>query len=203
MAIKITRRLQETVPMNRSVLAMVLGFLGFIGNVQGILLPGSITAADPTFNRTLSFSQGGTCNLSTVGTAVHYRTHSLTMIAAGNLTVSTVASDGASIAPAGADTVIILYGPGGFSPASPCANAIAASDDVSGTAQSRIVTTTPLAAGTYTVVVTSFDNSPPPPNNLPWTYSLYVLGYVSSPPTLQGAASRKPHGGAGTFDLPL
>ena len=37
------------------------------------MLPGTLAATDPTFNRSLSFAQGGTCTLSGAGTAVHYR----------------------------------------------------------------------------------------------------------------------------------
>jgi hypothetical protein len=139
-----------------------------------LFLNGTLTAADPTYNRNVSLLQGGVCTLSGVGTAVKYKTHTFTLTSATNVTISLVPADGAAITPAGADTYLGLYGPGGFVPASACTNAIAANDDAVG-ALSRIITTTPLAAGTYTVVVTSFDNVPAGAGPLPWTYTLAIL----------------------------
>ena len=132
---------------------------------------GTLSIADPTFNRTLSIAQGGACGLSGAGTAVHYKTHNFTLPSAGNVTISLVAADGASITPGSADTFLELYGPGGFVPAAACTNFIASNDDAVGIL-SRIVTTTPLAAGTYTIVVTSFSNTP---GDFPWTYSLALI----------------------------
>jgi hypothetical protein len=132
---------------------------------------GTLTITNPTFNRPLSFAQGGTCSLSGTGTAVRYQTHAINVAATSNITLSLVPADGASITPAEADTFLVLYGPGGFNPAAPCTNAIAANDDAVGLL-SRITTTTPLPAGNYTAVVTSFANTPSGAGALPWTYSL-------------------------------
>jgi hypothetical protein len=142
-----------------------------------VTCPGTLDTTDATFNRALTFAQGGTCTLSAVGTAVRYRTLPITVAATGNVTVSLVDADGASITPAQADTFLMLYPAGGFNPATPCTNAIAANDDAVGT-RSRIITTTPLAAGVYTVVVTSFANVPAAPGALPWTYNVALAGAV-------------------------
>ncbi len=119
------------------------------------MLSGTLTLSDPTFNRPLSFSQGGTCTPATAagfGTAVHYDAFPLTLSCTSNLMISLVPPG--TVTPAGADTFLVLYGPGGFSPTSPCANAIAANDDFDfpTTLLSKITTTTPLAAGNYTVM---------------------------------------------------
>ena len=147
-------------------------------------LNNTLTVADPTFNRPRPFLQGGTCNLEGQnGNAARYKTIAITLSAASNVTASFLTADGGSIMPVGADTVLILYGPGGFNPASPCSNAITANDDDinGGTVLSKITTTTPLAAGNYTLVVTSFQNVPPA--LLPWNYTLAV-----TPPNACSAA---------------
>lgn len=132
---------------------------------------GTLTITNPTFNRPNPFLQGAACSLSSTGTAVRYQTHAINVAATSNITLSLVPADGASITPAAADTFLVLYGPGGFNPAAPCTNAIAANDDAVGLL-SRITTTTPLPAGNYTAVVTSFANVPSGAGALPWTYSL-------------------------------
>ncbi len=131
------------------------------------MLTGTIAANAPTFNRPLSFSQGGTCGLSGVGTAVHYKAVPFTLSCMSRVQISLLAADGATVTPASADTYLILYGPGGFNPANACANAITANDD-SGSPLSKITTATPLAPGNYTAVVTTFDNEP---GDLPYTFS--------------------------------
>lgn len=148
--------------------------------------PGTLTLAEPTFNRPLSMAQGGTCTLSGVGTAVHYRTHSFTTTTAGNVLVSIDPADGASISPGTADTFLALYGPGGFNPASPCTNLIAADDDGGAGFLSRIQTTIALAPGNYTAVFTSFDNSP---SDFPWTYTLRVVTPDPSAPVNDNCAN--------------
>ena len=139
---------------------------------ESVFLSGTLSSADPTFNRTLTMTQGGTCGLSGVGTATHYKTHTFTLTSASNVTLSVLTADGGALTPAGADTFLELYGPGGFNPASACTNLIAANDDAAGVGPSRIITTTPLAPGTYTAVFTSFDNEP---TNFPWNYTLAIL----------------------------
>jgi uncharacterized repeat protein (TIGR01451 family) len=129
--------------------------------------PGTLSLTDPQFNRTTSVSQGGSCALSGVGTAVRYRTQDITVSAANNIIVSLLAADGGFVTPAD-DTYLLLYPQNQFNPAAACSNIIAANDDAGGDLQSRIATTTPLAAGSYTVVVTSFENNA----NLPWSYGL-------------------------------
>ena len=125
-------------------------------------LSGTITNTSPTFVRPNGFNQGGTCVVSTFA-AVRYTTVQVVITSTTNITLSLATADGGMVTPAGADTFLALYGPGGFNPASPCTNAIAANDDVDGTLRSRISTTTPLAPGTYTLVVTTFDNTEPLP----------------------------------------
>ncbi|MFZ1702149.1 MAG: Ig-like domain repeat protein, partial [Pyrinomonadaceae bacterium] len=142
------------------------------------LLNGTLDLADPTFNRSLSFSQGGSCTLSGIGTAVHYKTLSVPIAAPTNITLSLVPADGATITPGTADTVMMLHGPGPFNPASPCTNAITANDDAVGVL-SRVTTTTPLAAGTYTLVVTSFSNTPA---DFPWAFTVARLDSPAPPP---------------------
>jgi len=118
----------------------------------------------------IAFDQGGSCALSGTGTAVHYTTHQFTLASSTNVTISLLPADGATVTPSGADTFIILYGPGGFNPADACANAIIANDDADATTLlSKIVTSAPLAAGNYTLVITTFDNIPSPA--LPYTYT--------------------------------
>lgn len=148
-------------------------------------LNNTLTVADPTFNRPLAFAQGGACSLSVNPgvSATRYKTIPITLSAASNVTASFLTTDGGSMTPAGADTYLILYGPGGFNPAASCSNAITANDDDlnGGTLLSKITTTTPLAPGNYTLVVTSFENVPPAP--LPWNYTLAV-----TPPNACSAA---------------
>ncbi|MFN8289308.1 MAG: DVUA0089 family protein [Chitinophagaceae bacterium] len=133
---------------------------------------GTLSVADPTFNRTLSMAQGGTCGLSAVGTAVHYKTHTFTVPVTGNVTVSLLASDGGSVTPGTADTFLELYGPAGFVPAAACTNLVAANDDAAGGGLISQILTTALPAGNYTAVVTSFDNTP---TDFPWNYTLAVI----------------------------
>ncbi len=139
---------------------------------------GTLNSTLPTFNRTLAFAQGGTCSLSGIGTAVHYKTQQITLTSAANVTVSFLTADGATFTPPTGDSFLILYGPGAFNPATPCAGAIAANDDAdASTFLSKIVTTTPLAAGTYTIVATTYDNEP---TDFPYVYT----GFSSAPLTV-------------------
>jgi uncharacterized repeat protein (TIGR01451 family) len=141
----------------------------------------TLTAADPTFNRPLAFAQGGTCSLSGVGTAVRYKTIPFQVTTRPLTAVSFLAADGGSITPAQADTFLAIYGTAGFNPAQGCTNAIAANDD-SGGPLSRINLTSQLPPGSYTAVVTSFDNTPAPPGALPWSYNLAFVCGPDLPP---------------------
>jgi hypothetical protein len=141
-----------------------------VAQAAAITVSGTLSAADPTFNRPLSFSQGGSCTLSAVGTAVHYNVFSFTLFGGpSSLTMSFVNADGAAVTPTQADTFLALYGAAGFDPLAPCTNAIAANDDAVGT-RSRI--TINNATGTYFGVVTSFSNVPQAPGNLPWNWTV-------------------------------
>lgn len=158
---------QRVIAKTVSILLALLSLTVFAGAAT---FTGTLNTSSPTFRRTLEFSQGGSCALSATGDAVHYTTHQIQLATASNLTITMVASDGAVLTPSDADPMIILYGPGGFDPAAACTNAIAAVDDVSATVLApRLTTTSPLAAGTYTVVVTTFYNSPTPA--LPYSYT--------------------------------
>jgi hypothetical protein len=156
------------------------------GAVSGTL-PGTLAATDPTFNRSLTLAQGGTCSLSTVGTAVNYRVLTLNQTCTSNLTLSLRPIDGASITPVEADTFLMLHSPAGFNPAAACTNAIAANDDAGG-ALSRITTTTALPAGSYSIVVTAFANSPAAPGNLPWTYNVFFSNDCPAGPVAPAVA---------------
>jgi len=168
-------------------------------------VPGTLTIADPTFNRPVSLT-----TLSGVGTAVHYVVIPFSVYCAGNVTISTETADGGAISPNGSagtgpDTFFLLYGPGGLNPASPLTNLLALNDDLSGGIyRSRIVSNVP--AGSYTAVLTSYSNTPVAAAGdavLPWTYTLAIMDTcVAAPPVFQNAKSRKSHGGA-PFDLPL
>lgn len=140
---------------------------------ESVFLNGTLSSTDPVFNRTLPHAQGAPCpGLSAVGTATHYKTHTFTLTTSSNVTISVDPVDGGSVTPAGSDTYIALYSPAGFVPGSACTNSIAADDDGGVGLTSRLTTTTPLPAGTYTAVVTSFDNEP---TDFPWNYTLAIL----------------------------
>lgn len=141
------------------------------------VVSGTLTLADPTFNRPV------TCGaLSGVGTAVHFDAIPFTVSTGGTVTISLEAADGGSITPSGSagqgpDTFFVLYGPGGFNSASPLTNCVAISDDIASAANRRSRISQSLAAGSYTIVMTSFDNTPTASTNndpLPWTYNLAI-----------------------------
>lgn len=143
-------------------------------NAFGATFNGTLSTSDPVFNRPVNCT-----TLSGVGTAVPYKTFSFTVLIPQTMIISLSATDGAIFtAPSNAatiDTFLILYGPGGFNPASPLANCVALNDDANGTLdrRSRIVTGI-LPTGTYTYVVASFDNVPSGPSVLPWAYTGFI-----------------------------
>ena len=129
-----------------------------------------LATTDPTFNRPASSS-----TLS--GSNTRYKSHTFTVYQAGSVTLSLADTDGATTSPGSIDTFMYLYGTGGFNSASPLTNLLALNDDVSTSDfKSKIVTN--LAAGTYTVVLTSYAVMPVAGNGdnpLPWTYKLVAL----------------------------
>lgn len=140
------------------------------------VVSGTLTLADPTFNRPVTCAA-----LSGVGTAVHFDAIPFTVSTGGTVTISLEAADGGSITPnaggAGPDTFFVLYGAGGFNSASPLTNCLAINDDISGATNRRSRFSQSLAAGSYTVVLTSFDNTPlaqAGDDPLPWTYNLAI-----------------------------
>ncbi len=143
---------------------------------------GTLTDADPVFNRPVSCAA-----LSGVGTAVHYDVIPFTVSAPGTVTLSFEPGDGGSISPqgtgtAGPDTFMVLY-TGAFNPAAPLTNCTSVNDDISGATNRRSRISQALGAGSYNVVVTSFNNAPTTvadDNALPWTYSLAVIGGVTT-----------------------
>ncbi|MFZ1451875.1 MAG: PKD-like domain-containing protein, partial [Ferruginibacter sp.] len=157
-------------------------------NNATLFIPGTLTLADPVYHRPEPYLQGGACVLALIpgeGTAVHYKTHTFTLAAPSNVTISLLNSDGGNVTPIGRgqdlDPFLQLVGPGGFVPAASCTNSIAANDDGGALPNARlprIVTATPLAAGTYTIVVTSWDDTPGTVAvtdvPLPWNYTLAV-----------------------------
>ncbi|MBA3582912.1 MAG: hypothetical protein H0W44_10750 [Gammaproteobacteria bacterium] len=169
--------------LNRTINGSFISSISADSPLITTLLSGTLTTSDPTFARPVAFNQGAPCSVSTLGTAVRYDAIPLTLSCTSNLMVSLLPTDGATVTPASADTFLALYGPGGFNPASPCANAIAANDDFDfpTTLLSKITTTTPLAAGNYTVVVTTFSNTPNPP--LPYTYTAVAMDNCGVTPT--------------------
>jgi uncharacterized repeat protein (TIGR01451 family) len=105
---------------------------------------GSLSAADPTYNRTVE----GCTSLSGVGTDVSYSAKTFTVDTAGNYDIESEQT--------GFDGMIFLY-TGTFNPSSAVTNCTEGNDDSSGVGFSAIVGA-PLVTGTsYTVVTTSFD----------------------------------------------
>lgn len=174
-------------PMTRLLLGAALALLGTLSAPAAILLPFEITASSPTYNRTTAFAQGASPALSGLGTAVHYDVLTFTLATDSNIVLSLLAADGASISATGADTFLTLYST--FNPAAPLSGALAANDDSGATTLSRLVTTTPLAAGDYTVVLATFDNTPET-GALPWTGNIaLVIPEPSTYALLAGAAA--------------
>jgi hypothetical protein len=166
-------------------LVTVLPNLNTPTSVNQVNLKGTITTSDPVYNRADVYTVGtGTCILASDGVVFNYKAHTFTLSAASTVVASLLSADGGTISPSNADTFLTLYS--AFDPANPCANVVGINDDATGTALSKI-TTASLPAGTYTVVLSSFD--PGVAANLPWTYSIAVkttaaVLVVGSPPTM-------------------
>ena len=110
-----------------------------------------------------------------MNTGTVYQAIPFTLSSESNITLSLQQADGADLNNWDVDTFLTLYST--FDPADATRGAIMANDDFASTL-SRIETTSPLAAGDYTVVVTAFevgsytggeegDGSP-----LPWSGSI-------------------------------
>lgn len=145
------------------------------------VVSGTLALADPTFNRPVSCAA-----LSGVGTAVHYDAIPFTVTSAGAVTLSLETADGGSITPnaggVGPDTFMVLY-TGTFNSASPLTNCNLLNDDISGATNRRSRISGSLPAGSYTVVLTSFANTPvaaADDDPLPWTYTLAINGPTAS-----------------------
>ena len=112
---------------------------------------GSITLADPTFNRPVSFS-----SLSAVGTAVHYDQLVIIGATPGTYDFRMQAVPGGSF-----DTFLALYA-GGFNAAAPLTNLVAFNDDFTNIASGSGFSFDIAAGVTYTVISTAFSNTPSP-----------------------------------------
>ena len=166
-------------------LITVLPNLNTATSVTQVNLKGTLSTSDSLYNRADVFTVGsGTCALAPDGVVFNYKPHTFTLSAASTVVASLLTADGGAITPGGADTFMTMYS--AFDPANPCANIVGINDDATGTALSKI-TTTSLPAGTYTVVLSSYD--PGSSANLPWNYSIAVkttaaVLVLGSPPTL-------------------
>jgi FG-GAP-like repeat len=160
-----------------------------VANVNLIrpVINGLLNFNNSLFNRPEGFLQGQACSASS--RRVHYRTHRFTLAAPQSVTISALAEEGAIIKGApDADTFLVLYGPGGFNPTTPCNNAIIANDDVDGPGRRSRISTDPLQPGNYTLVFTSFRNTPFGPTSLPWPYTLAANVALQGSPTDQTPA---------------
>lgn len=154
--------------------------------VTQVNLKGILTTSDSLYNRADVFTVGsGTCALAPDVVVFNYKKHTFTLSAASTVVASLLTADGGSITPGGADTFMTLYS--AFDPTNPCANIVGINDDVSSSVVLSKITTASLPAGTYTVVLSSYD--PGSSASLPWTYSIAVkttaaVLVVGSPPTI-------------------
>ena len=111
----------------------------------------SLATSDPTFNRPLSSVP--CTDLSGTGTAVYYKTFTITAAAGAPLYVTMSGFEGTS----SFDTFVTVYGPS-FDPNNPLTNCLGADDDSGVQTDSHVVIPSP-AGGTYTVVASSFFNA--------------------------------------------
>ena len=131
------------------------GDIAFDFTVGGALvttdIPSGTTAGGPTFARPSSLGTGaaGSCTLSAGANAVSYAARTFSVASAGDYTITTAYSTDY-------DGYLLLY-QGAFDPTTPCLNLLARNDDFGGATGSQIIS--PLDAGSYTLVVTGFDNA--------------------------------------------
>ena len=146
-----------------------------------VLVSGVLDTSDPTFNRPSSISV-----LSGLGTATHYDAFTFSRTCAGNATLSFETANGGSLSGSGVnpngaggggpDGVMALYNSGGFNPASPLTNIIAFGDDLAINTYRPDITYN-FTPGTYTVVLTTYENTPIADFHdapLPWSYDLAI-----------------------------
>lgn len=133
--------------------AVCLAALSQAALAAPVLFSGSLSAADPTYNRTLSGNSP--TSLSGVGTAVSYDVYAFSVTAAGSYVMETLSAAFTPSTPE--DTFITLY-QSAFNPANPLANVLQADDDSGPGGLSTI--TRALSSGVdYFLVVTSFSNN--------------------------------------------
>lgn len=153
-----------------------------------ISLPYGLDVNDPTFNRPVICAQGacGAATLSASGAAVHYQANTFRITGPGLLWISNIVGDAPSITNGGltVDSVIVLYGPGGFDPQNPLANLIVVADG--DPAHLNLLETrleaVGLANGTYTAVFTTFHSVPfdgVQQSALPWSGVYAIIGDVA------------------------
>jgi hypothetical protein len=138
--------------MKKALLTIIIS-VSWIWVYSQSSINGSLTASSPTFNRPLEDMSG----LSSYGTNVYYSVLRLTVTTTGTKTIDCVSS---LLDPTDPDSFGFLYGPGGFNPASPLTNLIAADDDkdYTGGDYDFQINYNFTATGTYYVVVTTYSN---------------------------------------------
>lgn len=148
------------------ILSLLLG-LPVLG--AQILAPFELSSSSPFYNR--PFSDG----LSVSPINVPYAAVNFTMELDSSVLLSIQPADGASIFPAGANTLLALY-QDTFDPNNPLTNLIAFNDDADASVLSRI-NGVPLVTNTqYIAVITSYTNDGDPNNVFPWSGNLRVRG---------------------------
>lgn len=130
--------------MNRLIPCVAVLAAALSAPAQTFSFDGVLADGTPVFNRPLASGLG----LSDVGTSVRFDTYGFTI--PGGLSASF------SVTSAGTDTFAILYS-SPFNPADPLANFITASDDRTAEDRNPLIEIGSLPAGTYDLVVTTFD----------------------------------------------
>jgi Secretion system C-terminal sorting domain len=130
--------------MKKSLLTILLGIC-LIPVFSQTVYNGTLATTDPTFNRP---NEGiPPTSLSGVGTGVYYDLIPILISTTGLMDISTNSTW---------DNFLILYGTGGFSPASPLSNALVANDDL--VSSSAGFTYNFTSTGIYYLVICSYKN---------------------------------------------
>lgn len=135
-----------------SLVVLATAALSQLALAAPVNFAGALSAADPTYNRTLSGNPPG--GLSGVGTAVSYDVYAFTVSLTETYSVGTTSA--AFTTGTADDTFITIY-QNLFNPAAALTNAVQADDD-SGPGALSLITRTLNAGTQYFLVVTSFDN---------------------------------------------